>query len=510
MVKTDKIIILGGGSAGWMTAATMIKMYPKKDITLIESPDTPIIGVGESTLGQINNWLSLLDIKDEDFMPHTDASYKLSIRFEDFYQKNDKGFHYPFGFPIEDNLSWGKQNWFIKKHLNKKISNSDYANFISTNMALVNNNTIFKNKDNELLGFDFKNDTAYHFDAIKFGAWLRDHYCIPRGVKHIVEDIKTIKTNKNGIVSLNKHKANLYFDCTGFKSVLMNKIGAKFKDYSDLLPNNKAWATRVPYKDKKKQLKPYTNCTAIENGWVWNIPNWERMGTGYVYSDKYVTDKTALKEFKNHLDSKGHDYSKSDFKNIKMRVGRFDDIFYKNVCSIGLSAGFIEPLESNGLLSVHEFLMYFLNVLERHDGITQYDKDCFNEKCSKLFDKFTDFVAEHYAFSERDDTKYWQDISNRNFLKLAKSGAILENMTVRYDMIQNNDWFNSVSGEHYITTGMNFYSKTNHNIQDRGFNLDNILIENSYRDNLVKEWNNIAKSKTTLLQFLKKHIHKKK
>ena len=160
-------------------------------------------------------------------MPHTDASYKLSIRFEDFYQKNDKGFHYPFGFPIEDNLSWGKQNWFIKKHLNKKISNSDYANFISTNMALVNNNTIFKNKDNELLGFDFKNDTAYHFDAIKFGAWLRDHYCIPRGVKHIVEDIKTIKTNKNGIVSLNKHKANLYFDCTGFKSVLMNKIGAK-------------------------------------------------------------------------------------------------------------------------------------------------------------------------------------------------------------------------------------------------------------------------------------------
>jgi len=109
MVKTDKIIILGGGSAGWMTAATMIKMYPKKDITLIESPDTPIIGVGESTLGQINNWLSLLDIKDEDFMPHTDASYKLSIRFEDFYQKNDKGFHYPFGFPIEDNLSWGNK-----------------------------------------------------------------------------------------------------------------------------------------------------------------------------------------------------------------------------------------------------------------------------------------------------------------------------------------------------------------------------------------------------------------
>lgn len=503
----NKIIILGGGSAGWMTAATMIKMYPKKDITLIESPNIPGVGVGESTLGQINKWLGLLNIKDKDFMPYTDASYKLSIRFEDFYEKKDGGFHYPFGRPFEDNLSWGKQNWYLKKYLNKKILNNDYANFINPNMALVNNNKIFKNENNELLGFNFTNDTAYHFDAIKFGSWLKDNYCIPKGVNHIVEDVVNIKTKKEGIVSLNGYKADLYFDCTGFKSILMNKIGAKFKDYSDLLPNNKAWATRVPYKDKKKQLESFTNCTAIENGWVWNIPSWERIGTGYVYSDKYVTDKKALKEFKNHLDSKGHDYSNSIFKNIKMRIGRFDRIFYKNVCSIGLSAGFIEPLESNGLLSVHEFLMNLLDVFERHDTITQYDKDCFNVKCGRFFDKFTDFVAEHYALSKRNDTKYWQDISNKSFLELAKSDSIFQDMAVRYDFLFENEYFNSVFGEHYITTGMNFYSKTHRNLQNSGFDLSKIVQENNCRDRLVKKWDVVAKKKPTLFEFLTKNIH---
>ena len=504
----NKIIVLGGGSAGWMTAATLINTFPKKEIVLIESPNTPIIGVGESTLGQINKWLNLLNIKDKDFMPHTDASYKLSIRFENFYEKGDGGFHYPFGRTFENDLSWGKQNWFVKKYLNKKINNSDYANFINPNMALVNSNKLFKNDKKELESFNFKNDTAYHFDAIKFGIWLKNNYCIPKGVKHVVEDIKNIKTNKEGIVSLNKHTADLYFDCTGFRSVLMNKIGAKFESYSDLLPNNKAWATRVPYKNKKNQLEPFTNCTAIENGWVWNIPSWERIGTGYVYSDKYVTDKQALKEFKKHLDHKKHNYNNSTFKNITMRVGRFEKIFYKNVCSIGLSAGFIEPLESNGLLSVHEFLLNLLDIFERHDNITQHDKDCFNIKCGRFFDKFTDFVAQHYAYSKRNDTKYWKDIRNKSFLELAKSDSVFLDMAVRYDFLRNNEYFNSFFGEHYITTGMNFYSQTNKNLQNSGFDLSKIIKENNQRDILVKKWNNIVKDKPTLLKFLTKNIHK--
>ena len=312
-MKTNKIIIVGGGSAGWMAAATLKSQFPNKNITVIESSNIPTVGVGESTLGFINYWLDLLDIKDEDFMPHTDASYKLSIRFEDFYKKGDGGFHYPFGQVVENDKTGRKELWFDKKFQNPHLPVTDYANWLYPNMALVNNNVLFKNEDKEIKDFDFKYHTAYHFDATKFGLWLKNNYCIPRGVNHILDDIITIEQNDDGIVSLNNtHKADMFIDCTGFKSMLLGQtLKENFNNYNHLLPNNKAWATRVPYKDKEKELQPYTNCTAIENGWVWNIPSWERIGTGYVYSDKYVSDEDALKEFKKHLDSKGSDYSNS-------------------------------------------------------------------------------------------------------------------------------------------------------------------------------------------------------
>jgi len=505
-MKTNKIIIVGGGSAGWMAAATLISQFPNKNITVIESPNIPTVGVGESTLGQINNWLDLLNIKDEDFMPYTDASYKLSIRFEDFYKKNDGGFHYPFGKVIENNKIGLKQLWFLKKYLKPETPVTNYANWLYQNMALVNNNVLFKNENKELEHFDFQYNTAYHFDATKFGLWLKDQYCKPKGVKHILEDVKTIETNEDGIVSLNNtHKADMYIDCTGFKSLLLgDTLKEHFNDYSHLLPNNKAWATRVPYKDKEKELVSYTNCTAIENGWVWNIPSWERIGTGYVYSDKYVSDEEALNEFKRHLDKKGSDYSKSEFKNIKMRVGIHDRLFVKNVCAIGLSAGFIEPLESNGLLSVHEFLINLVKVMKRGDGdnISQWDRDNFNIGCKKFFDGFTEFVAMHYALSHRDDTKYWRDISNKSFYNnRITDNSIKADIEIKMD---KDAYPNSFGGLHCIGVGLRYF----------GFDVlsdkltDEIELMMALREKEVRKWNLICKDKSKLLQFLKDNIHK--
>ena len=450
-MKSNKILIVGGGSAGWMAAATLINQFPNKDITVIESPNIPTVGVGESTLGKINDWLELLGIKDKDFMPYTDASYKLSIRFEDFYKKNDGGYHYPFGYPIENDRVGNKELWFLKKKLYPETPVNDYADQHFINMAYVNENK-----------FDVNDDvtSAYHFDATKFGLWLKDHYCIPRGVKHILEDVNTIETNEDGIVSLNnKHTADMYIDCTGFKSLLLGEtLKEHFNDYSNILPNNKAWATRVPYKDKEKELVSYTNCTAIENGWVWNIPSWERIGTGYVYSDKFVSDEEALNEFKRHLDKKGSDYSNSQFKNIKMKVGIHDRLFVKNVCAIGLSAGFIEPLESNGLLSVHEFLINLIKILRRgdEDTISQWDRDSFNMECKRFFDSFAEFVAMHYALSHREDTKYWKNISNKSFLKntIAQDKDFELNASAK---MNSGSKYRNDSGIHCISTGMRYF-----------------------------------------------------
>jgi len=504
-MKTNKIIIVGGGSAGWMAAATLISQFPNKNITVIESPNVPTVGVGESTLGQINNWLDLLNIKDEDFMRHTDASYKLSIRFEDFYKKNDGGYHYPFGPVVENEKIGFKEMWFLKKYLNPETPITDYSNSHYQNMALVNNNVMFKNEDKELEYFNFKKHTAYHFDATKFGLWLKDYYCKPKGVKHILEDVITIETNEDGIVSLNKtHTADMFVDCTGFKSMLLgDTLKEPFNNYNDLLPNNKAWATRVPYKDKEKELVPYTNCTAIENGWVWNIPSWERIGTGYVYSDKYVSDEEALEEFKRHLDNKGNDYSNSEFKNIKMRVGIHDRLFVKNVCAIGLSAGFIEPLESNGLLSVHEFLINLVKVMKRgdQDTISQWDRDNFNVECKKFFDEFTEFVAMHYALSHRNDTKYWKDISNKSFYDKR-----LNDNNIKADILakmNNHTFINSLSGHHCIGVGLRYFGVDI--LKDTASEENNFTLD--LRNKEVNKWNIQCKFKPKLIQFLKDNIH---
>lgn len=394
-----KILIVGGGSAGWMTAATLESQFPKHKISLIESKNISTVGVGESTLGHITDWMRLLKIEDKDFIKYVDGSYKLSIKFTDFYKKGE-AFHYPFGEPELENNLRGNNDWWFKKMLYPKTPYSDYADCIfPKQMAFVNQN---KFNINEV-------QRAYHFDATKFGLWLKNNYC--KKVKHIIDDVVSIEQDKNGIKSLNKkYKADLYIDCTGFKSLLLGQtLKEPFESYSDMLPNDSAWATRIQYKDKKKELVSYTNCTAIENGWVWNIPLWSRVGTGYVYSSKFVDDETALKQFKKHLGQED-----LQFKNIKMRVGIHNRLWVKNVVAIGLSAGFIEPLESNGLFTVHEFLFNLVRNLQR-GKVSQWDRDNFTYQCKHLFKEFSEFVGLHYALSHRNDTEYWKHCSNKTW-----------------------------------------------------------------------------------------------
>ena len=214
------ILIVGGGSAGWMTAATLLKSFPNKNISLIESPNIATVGVGESTIEGIRNWVKYIGIDEKDFIKETEGSYKLSIKFTDFYKKGES-FHYPFG------RAYAQNDWWFKKFLNPKTPNSDYADCMFPNqMAYVNNNKFNKQKTSY----------AYHFDATKFAIWLRDKYCIPKGIKHIKEDIKTIEQDEDGIKSLNKkHKADLYIDCTGFKSLLLSKtLKEPFESFSDM------------------------------------------------------------------------------------------------------------------------------------------------------------------------------------------------------------------------------------------------------------------------------------
>jgi tryptophan halogenase len=412
----NKIVIVGGGSAGWMSASTLISTFPQKEIVVIESPNVPTVGVGESTIGGINNWCNLIGIKDTDFMKFTDASYKLSIRFCNFYKKDSGAFHYPFGPTNSSGHVSRRNDWYFKKFLHPETPVSDYAECMYPQMALVNENKLDTNID--LPGFVFERDTAYHFDATKFGIWLRENLCKPRGVVHKQAEVVNAVLNEDGIDKLildngEECSADLFIDCTGFKSLLLSGyMKEPFNSYEEMLPNNSAWATRVPFTDKRKQLNSWTDCEAINNGWVWTIPLWSRIGTGYVYSDKYINDADALEEFKDHLRSKNLYREDLEYKNIKMRVGIHQRLWVNNVCAIGLSAGFIEPLESSGLFTVHEFLLKLIRTLYR-GSVSQWDKDAFSSSCISQFREFSEFVALHYALSHRDDTEYWRAVGKR-------------------------------------------------------------------------------------------------
>jgi tryptophan halogenase len=519
----NKIVIVGGGSAGWMSAASLIARFPDKDITLVESPNIATVGVGESTIAGIKNWVRMIGVKDEDFMAATDASYKLSIRFTNFYREDSGSFHYPFGTPTVDGNFANKNDWYFKKIKYPETPLGNYADSVYSNMALVNANKICKNENGEFPGFDFNKDAAYHFDATKFGLWLKEKFCLPKGVKHILAEVADIATSEDaGIESITLSTgetltADLFIDCTGFKSLLLDKaIKEPFIPYTDMLPNNSAWATRVPYTNKQEQLVSYTDCEAIQNGWVWNIPLWSRMGTGYVYSDNYVSDENALEEFKEHLKKKGLYRDDLEYKNIKMRVGRHERFWVKNVCAIGLAAGFIEPLESNGLFSAHVFLHNLVRALDRGGRINGWDKEAYNSTCIKIFDNFAQFVALHYALSHRDDTQYWRDVGERKFsTQMTKQEYVPFTdlfIDAQTERMVHHQFISDYSGFHCILTGLNYFATDIHNLEYYnwdGKDLDTFCeIAAQKLDAKVAYWNRLAEDKPTLHDYLKENFYK--
>lgn len=523
-MKIDKIVIVGGGSAGWISAAWLIKTFPDKDISVIESADVPTVGVGESTLVDITNFRDYLGIDEKDFMRATDASYKMSIKFTDFYDVDSGGFHYPFRDPFLAGTVNGLKDWFDIKAVYPDLPNQDFVRCYFPSAALFEHNKYSLNLDGSFDNYNPKSDVAYHFDATKFGAWLRDKYCKPRGVKHIVSTVNNAKLGNEGIECLILHggrkiTADLFIDCTGFKSLLLGEyMQEPFISLENVLPNNRAWATQVPYLDKEKEIEPFTNGTAIQSGWCWNIPLWSRLGTGYVYSDKYASPEQALEEFKQYLMSNKMIIPRTkeqvdalQFKDIKMRVGIHERLWVKNVVAIGLSAGFIEPLESNGLFSVTAFIRFLSKALLR-GGVSQFDKDVFSASSRAIFRNFSEFVALHYSLSLRTDTEYWRDINSRVFCPGMTALAPLP--SVGFFDVQDKKMFSNrldpYWGITYVSTGLNYilYDQIDHRLNTFGVDMKpyaNSLIVNF---NIKKQkWLEAAEQSPSLYKYLKANIH---
>jgi tryptophan halogenase len=423
--KTDKIVVLGGGSAGWMTAASLVKEFPNKKIVVVESPTIGIVGVGETTVQEIRPWLRYLDIDIPEFMRHTDATFKMATGFTNFYSENSPTFFNCFGLADFTNTLQGVDDWQIKKIIFPDTPGSDFTETYFPSHALLSENKFTPEELPQLFPFRPEKDTSFQVNANKLGDYLAEYYAIPKGVSRVIGTVGRVEGDEHGVSSLiledgQKITGDIFIDCTGFKSLLLGEfLHEPFISTLDVLPHNKAFFTPVPYTNKNIELQNFTNCVALKNGWCWNIPLWSRIGTGYVYSDRFTDEESALQEFKNHLNSKNmavYDPQRSEKVEIKklfIRNGYHERSWVKNVVAIGLSAAFLDPIEGSGIFFVHEMLVQLNRVLSR-GVVTRIDSESFNSYSKQYIESVMEFLEAHYLLSIRDDSEYWRHSTSRD------------------------------------------------------------------------------------------------
>ena len=495
------VIIVGGGSSGWMTAAAFERMLPDYNVTLIESPNFPVIGVGESTLGHINSFMRLIGIEDKEWMKECDATYKVGIRFTNFHKNDGTYWDYPFVDASDESLPAGLETfWYLRDAYPDKYGHPNaFARLVNGNTLLMEENKL----DGEGRWGSFGKDYSYHLDAVKFGQWLKNNVC--KNVKHVSADVLDFTESDRGIETLNTSAgdftADLFIDCTGFKSLLLEEyMCVKHHSYKDILPNNKATICRIPHDGDKSEVKNFTNGFALGNGWAWNIPLWNRSGVGYVWSDLYQDQEGAEKEFREHIEKVYPHYMPSELRTIDIKNGKHEVAWYKNVVGVGLAYGFIEPLESTGLLTTHENIIRLIGTLQNREGIVgSIEKDLFNEAASREMEGFSDFVAWHYAFSLRRDTKYWKHVTedidyHRDHTNMPhpEDNPFRDLSVCKY---KTYDFPQQFGGDLYVLAGNNYSPLRSIGIKHKTF---------KYGEPPVEEWDKaVDKSQAEALEYIK-------
>ncbi|MBK7613299.1 MAG: tryptophan 7-halogenase [Burkholderiales bacterium] len=403
MNTVQSIVIVGGGTSGWMTAAALAKVLKGRySITLVESEEISTIGVGEATIPMISVFNRMLDIDENEFVRETQASFKLGIEFVNWGRLGDRYIH-GFGVIGQDNWTVDFHQYWLKQYLAGKAKELDHYS-INT-MACLNNKFMRPRADmpNSPLS---QIAYAFHFDASLYARYLRK-YSEQRGVKRVEGMIVEVgaRASDGHIESLTlrggeKIHGDLFIDCSGMRALLIEEtLKAGYEDWSHWLPCDRALA--VPCASVP-ELYPYTRSTARTAGWQWRIPLQHRIGNGLVYSSKFMSDDEARALLLSNLDGA----PLAEPRAIRFVPGRRSKTWDKNVVSIGLASGFIEPLESTSIHLVQMGIAHLLTFFPA-EAFAQCDIDQYNRVMKQEYEWVRDFIILHYKATERDDTPFW-------------------------------------------------------------------------------------------------------
>lgn len=464
------IVIVGGGTAGWLTAGVLASTLKSKygadsiNITLIESPSIEPIGVGEGTWPTMRNTLRKIGISELDFIRSCDVSFKQGSKFCQWKSENySNSYYHPFSLPqdfIESNLAW---HWMAKDY---EIS---FSELVSPQEVICEHNMAPKQISTP--EYAFVCNYGYHLDAGLFAKFLKEHCLNKLKINYMSDDvllvlpdlknndIKALNTSKHGVVN-----GDLFIDCTGRSALLIGKhYQVPFISKKDTLFIDSALAVQVPYIDDESPIASATLSTAQEAGWIWDIGLYSRRGVGHVYASEYISEDKAKQQLLDYIKKTNKNSKEIDEQSIKKIAFEpgYRDVFWQNNCvAVGLSAGFVEPLEASSLalveISANMIAQQLPQTRQGMDAIAQR----FNERLLHHWQSTIDFLKLHYVLSQRDTGMFWKD--NRELSSIPESLIRLlniwqEQVPWHYDF-DRTQMFPSASYQ-YVLCGMGFKSQ---------------------------------------------------
>ncbi len=457
-----KIVIVGGGSAGWLTAGIiaadhLVSKDKGIEVILIESPDIASIGVGEGTWPSMRTTLKKIGISETQFIRECDASFKQGSKFINWIKGGNEFYYHPFTLPekySEINLA---EHWLPFK---SKISFSDA---VCPQSFLADRHLAPKQMATpEYAGVV---NYGYHLDAGKFAVLLKKHCIEVLGVTYISDNVGQVNSTESGDIASLSTQANgditgdLFIDCTGFASLLIGQhYQIPFKEERKVLFNDSALAVQVPYTDPEADIESCTQSTATASGWIWDIGLPTRRGVGHVFSSAYTTDDEAEQTLRKYLEpTLGKAAAdKVTPRKLSFNPGYREKFWHKNCVAVGISAGFIEPLEATALVLIELSAQIISEQLPANRMVMDITANRFNDKLAHHWKKIIEFLKLHYVLTQRTDSDYWRDHCNPETMPDGlKELLALWNYQLPwvYDTVQVGEMFPSASFQ-YILFGM--------------------------------------------------------
>ncbi len=442
----SKVVIVGGGTAGWMAAAGLGKLLGKNlDISLVESDEIATVGVGEATIPLLAGFHNLLGIEEQDFMRASQSTFKLGIQFENWGAIGDRYLH-PFGVVGKDCWACSFHHFWVKSI--QEGNPSDLGQY-SIHQQAANANKFGHNADSDL-------QYAYHFDASIYARFLRA-FSESHGVKRVEGKVVDVVTDIDGNIDC-LHLASgqildgdFYIDCSGFRGLLIEQaLHTGYEDWSHWLPCDRAVAVQTA---SIEEPIPYTRSIAHSAGWQWRIPLQHRVGNGHVYCSSYISDEEAEKVLRDNVEGE----LLTDPRIIRFRTGRRLKQWNRNCVSLGLASGFLEPLESTSLHLVQAGLIRLMQLFPSR-GIVQAEVDEYNNQSKLEFEYIRDFIILHYHATQRTDSPFWihcrtMDVpeSLRRRIALFRSNGLI--FREQLELFFEGSWAQVMIGQRIIPNG---------------------------------------------------------